>query len=282
MRAKDKAALIPNNWAMHTWTDVELTGAPETLLLAWPEHTDRHRQLRAKGLAALACLVVRRADEAGYGDAHMGARLELSDACIHFEMSSVKELLFLHVEEYVPSFVGASNFSSSHREDTSALDLITEGIKALSQEDAALIKCGQTGVPRHRLTIPFFQLPKVLLKRLVGQLMKSNTILFWPASMHMDCRLPAENKAKLTVDGMYELVVVWEHQVEEMEEYDITRICHELALLGAATNARWPAERMNLLYLGDKCWATNVQKPTSVLQVDSWLAEVAPLVERPS
>lgn len=52
------------------------------------------------------------------------------------------------------------------------------------------------------------------------------------------------------------------------------RACHELSSLGVATGSRWPEVRMNLLCLGDKCWVTNVQKPSSILKIDCWPAEV--------
>lgn len=86
------------------------------LLLANPEHTDQHRLLHAKELAALACLVVRRVDEAAW---------------MHFEMSGSKDLEYAHVEEYHLTFVDAPHFSATHKEDTTALDLIMEGMQAL-------------------------------------------------------------------------------------------------------------------------------------------------------
>lgn len=105
-----------------------LPGQPSLAVLI-SQMLDRHRQMRAQKLAGLACLALRRVDEAGLGEADLRARLQVGDALIHFEHASDKELLYLHVEEFILSFEEAPYFSATHREDLSALALSTEGIR---------------------------------------------------------------------------------------------------------------------------------------------------------
>lgn len=80
--------------------------------------------------------------------------------------------------------------------------------------EVAGLRRGRTEVSRHGLTIPYFQMPVELLQKLVGNLMRCNTILLWPASMRMDCDLPPQNKTKLLIDGQNEMIAAWEHPVE--------------------------------------------------------------------
>lgn len=105
--------------------------------------------------------------------------------------------------------------------------------------------------------------------------MKLNTIMLWPVKLLENSVLPAENKAKLIVDKECEFVAMWEHAMNDEDEFDALRVCKEAALFGAAASMRRGQSLRRVFCLGDnlKCWIADHHPPTRALQIVCWFAE---------
>lgn len=265
---KTRAEVVPGGWAMRSWRSVEGDCYQPEKLIACPLRTDQHRLSRASDLAEMVWRAWQHADDDAFKGLALRMRLQTADELMFMELGRKEGALSVYVEDLNFPFLVADPFSSTHREEVSAIQHVDALLAQAVTMGLEGITRSETGSSRHGLPLVLFKAAASDLKVLEMGMEVCNQLFAWPAKLAHDRVFSAATSEKLLVDGEYEFVLTWDRPVDEDLEFDFLRIGQAFIHHGAvASKSLLPSQRAMICGL---CWVADLDltSPTSPMLIE--------------